>query len=633
MKASVSARGYTNVILVLNMKRFVQEQDQTRFEKIRGREEFARTLREIWPQKINHQEKFITLQEDKRRRGRPEKMSTEDVGFATGVFRSLMLEKFTFPAYALDKAKVIFEEELVNNFQFKTLFLRSWIKWSIYIRPTFTGFFVIRLTSRNLETPVSFVRLSQNILRLQESLDIQSALNWLEKARNELAEDPEALAIKERSVKSFLAWLGVDETYSGNLLYYPLQWRLAMEVCSLFVQAIGSEIYVDGESEPIRLDVPKPSLSIPLHESYVVHHFTELLATSSIVKRSKSGNESKNSQIPVTINDIRESPQIRQALVSLMEGSVLKPYTEENPYDTQRHDHLFPVHRWSVVDQLIELNQASWNDELCLMGSRTAIIMPAPRWDEHEILVSSVPSSTLRVPYARYWGAIERMIEFLIELRVMALLLESASYDLLRVIAEKIHQTRFELFSGDIKIDGDLPKLVAAAASLRHQAALCQSLSHPQLWSRAEFAISKANYLLGQLGVPQILEHIERNINSIVEFVNHIDELYLADLSEKSNENANWLSMVLAAASLTLTILILPSFWADITQIWPSRFFDSYRLWLPIIEIIGDWLAIFLTGSAIFLFGLAAYQRIRFQKTGKRSSRRLRQPDSYGKIK
>ena len=68
MKANISARGYTNVILVLNMKRFVQEQDQARFERIRGREEFAKTLREIWPQKLNDQEKFITIQEDKRRR-------------------------------------------------------------------------------------------------------------------------------------------------------------------------------------------------------------------------------------------------------------------------------------------------------------------------------------------------------------------------------------------------------------------------------------------------------------------------------------------------------------------------------------------------------------------------------------
>jgi hypothetical protein len=607
MGANVSARGYTNVLLVLNMKRFVQEQDQARFERIRGREEFAKTLREIWPQKLGDQENFITIEEDIRRRGRPENMSTEQVGFATGVFRTLMLERFTFPAYALDKEKVRFEEDLVNNFQFKTLFLRNWNKWSIYIRPTFTGFFVIRLTDRHLENPASLIRLSQDVLRLQESLDIQSAQNWLAKAREEHANDPQELAVKERSVKAFLAWLGVDETYAGNLLYYPLQWRLAMEVCSLFVEAIGSEISVDGESSPIKLDVPKPSLSIPLHESYVVHHFIELLADNSIVKGSKPDNDNKNCHISVTVNDIRESPQIRQALVSLMEGSILKPYQEDNPFDSSRSDHSFPVQRSSIVDQLLEQNQASWNDELCLLGSRTAIIMPAQKWRDFEVSVSSVPSSTLRVRYFRYWGAIERMIEFLIEIRVMALLLEGASYDLLRDIAEKIHQTRSELFSGDIKIDGDLPNLVASAASLRHQAALCQSLSHPQLWSRAEFAIGKANYLLDQLGVPKILEHIERNINSIVEFVNHIDELYLADLSEKSNENDTRLSMILAAVSLTLTILILPSFWADLGQILEPQF-SKYSNILPMMEVFGDWLAGILILTAVFLLLFAILQ-------------------------
>jgi len=598
------------------MKRFVQEADQARFERIRGKEEFAKVLREIWPQKLADQEKFITLEEDKRRRGRPKGMSAEQIGFATGVFRTLMLERFTFPAYALDKDKVRFEEDLVKNFQFKTLFLRSWDKWSVYVRPTFTGFFVIRLTNRHREHPVSLLKLSQDVLGLQESLDIQSALNWLAKARQEYANDPQTLAIKERSIKAFLAWLGVDETYTGNVLYYPLKWRLAMEVCSWFVEAIGSEIPVAGESSPIRLDVPTPSLSIPLHESYVAHHFTELLADNSVVKRSKPGSGHANSQVSVTINDIRESPHIRQALVSLMEGSILKPYQEDHSSDASRSDHIFPAHRWSIVDQLLEQNQASWDDELCLLGSRTAIIMPALRWRDYEVSVSSVPGSTLRVEYFRYWGAIERMIEFLVEIRVMALFLEGASYDLLRDLAEKIHQTRSELFSGDIKIDADLPNLVALAASLRHQAALCQSLSHPLLWSRGEFVIEKANHLLDQLAVPQILEHIERNINSTAEFVNHIDELYLADLSEKSNENDARLSMILAAASFTLTILILPSFWSDLGQM-PEPQLSKYRAVLPVMELFGDWLAGILILAAVFLFVFGLLQ-------GRRNKDRLK---------
>jgi len=614
MKANVSAKGYTNVLLVLNMKRFVQEQDQARFERIRGKEEFAKTLREIWPQKLTDQEKFITIQEDKQRRGRPEEMSTEQVGFATGIFRSLMLERYTFPAYALDKEKVVFDDDLLTNFQFKTLFLRVWNNWSVYIRPTFTGFFVIRLTNRHLDKPRSFIKLARDVLLLQESLDIRSAQNWLENAQTRFADDTEALANKKRSVKAFLAWLGVDETYTGNVLYYPLQWRLAMEACGYFVKAIGSEIHLDGQSEPIRLDVPKPSLSIPLHDSYVVHHFTELLANESVVKRSKSNESNENSQIAVDLNDVRQSPHIRQALANLLEGSVLRVDDRMELEDTTSEvGYSFPPHRWSLVDKILEQNLASWNDELCLLNPRTAIIMPAKKWQDYEMSVSSVPGATLRVKYLRYWGAIERMIEFLVEIRVMAQLLEGASYDLLGEIAERIHRTRSMLFSGDIKMDEHLPDLVASAASLRHQAALCQSLSHPQLWSRADFAITKANHLLDQMGAPKVLEHIERNINSIVEFVNHIDELYLADLSEKSNENANWLSMVLAAASLTLTILILPSFWADIGQLVDSQ----YQTLVPVIEAAGNWLAVFLTGSAVFLFGVAIIQRRRIQRPTK----------------
>jgi hypothetical protein len=606
MKANVSAKGYTNVLLVLNMKRFVHENDQARFERIRGKDEFARTLREIWPQRLAHQEIFITIEEDKRRRDRPEAMTAEQVGFATGVFRSLMLERYSFPAYALAREKVRFSDELLTNFQFKTLFLRIWERWSVYIRPTNTGFFVIRLTNRHRDQSRSFLKLAQDVQRLQEPLDIRSAQNWLRDSREKYSDSPEILASKERSVKAFLEWLGVDENYTGDVLYYPAQWRLAMEVCSRFVEAVGSEIFVNGNEEPIRLQVPKPSISIPLHDSYVVHHFTEVLAEQGLISQSHTKNTNGNSLVGVDLNDIRKHPEIRQAFVNLAEGAILKAGLEQNSLETMdEKTSFFPKHRWGIVDELTDLNQATWNDELCLMSSRTAIIMPSQRWRDYELLVSSVPGSTLQVNYHRYWGAIERMIEFVIEIRVMAQLLESASYDILVEISERIHQTQSKLFSGDIIMDEGLPALVSRAASLRHQAALCESLSHPQLWSRADFAISKADYLLGQLGVPRILQHIERNINSIVEFVNHIDELYLADLSEKSNENDSRLSRILAAASLTLTILILPSFWADISQIVKPQLSDYYNSLLPFVEKVGDTLAVILIVSAAILFFLA----------------------------
>lgn len=618
MKANVSAKGYTNVLLVLNMKRFVHEEDQARFERIRGREEFAYTLREIWPQKLAQQQIFTTIEEDKRRRERPDAMTAEEVGFATGVFRTLMLERYSFPAYALARENVKFNDELLTNFQFKTLFLKIWNKWSVYIRPTNTGFFVIRLTNRHRDQPRSFLKLAQDVQRLQEPLDIRSAQNWLRDSRVKYNDSPEVLEIKERSVRSFLEWLGVDEDYSGDVLYYPVQWRLAMEVCSRFVEAVGSEIFVNGDEAPIRLQVPKPSISIPLHDSYVVHHFTEVFADKNLVSKSKSDKTNTNVQVPIDLNDIRRCPEIRQALVNLSEGAILKAELAENPLETMDETtSFFPKHRWGMVDEIPNQNQATWNDELCLMSSRTAIILPSQKWRDHELLVSSIPGSTLRVKYHHYWRAIERLIEFVFEIRVMAQLLESASYDILVEISERIYQTQSKLFSGDIIMDEHLPELVSRAAALRHQAALCESLSHPQLWSRADFAISKADHLLGELGVPRILQHIERNINSIVEFVNHIDELYLADLSEKSNDNDARMSKVLAAASLTLTILILPSFWADIGQILNNQLVQ-YKPLLPAIERVGDILAVVLIIAAFILFYFAFQLGKQFKDTIKR---------------
>jgi hypothetical protein len=336
------------------------------------------------------------------------------------------------------------------------------------------------------------------------------------------------------------------------------------------------------------------------------------------VKRAQPKQANKNPQITIELNDVRESPQIRQALANLCEGAILKTELIMDPLQTvDEETSLFPKHTRGIVDKILEGNQATWIDELCLMNSKTAIIWPSKKWHEHELLVSSVPGSTLQVIYRRYWDAIERMIEFVVEIRVMSQLIESASYDILVDIAERIYQTQSKLFGGDIIMDEHLPELVARAASLRHQAALCQSLSHPQLWIRTDFAMTKADYLLKQLGVPTILEHVERNIDSIVDFVNHIDELYLADLSEKSNENDARMSTILAAVSLTLTILILPSFWADIGQIINPQF-SKYSSILPMMEIVGDWLAVLLILVAVFLLGYAFLQGKRIKDSMKK---------------
>ena len=600
MPTNMSAKGYTNVILVLNMKRFIRLDDQARFETIRGTAEFAETLRTIWPGRAAEQDVFVPVEEYEKSHVENGTaldgwMSTEQVGFATGVFRSLMLEKFTFPTYVLDKTKVNFEQGLTTNFQFKTLFQRAWERWSIYIRPSHTGFFTIRLSQEYTLRPRSFQILAKDVLRLQESLDVPSAQRWLQRNREKYKNEPETLAVKERSVKALLDWIGTTEEESGELVYYPVQWKLAMEVAERFMSEIAQIIELSN-ANPIEIIKPAPSLSVPLHDSYVIYHFDEIYSDPSSVKRAQKSTAS-NAQIQISMNDIRQSPRLRRNIMNLMEGTLLRtPDTTRDKDATQpENDSFFPEPRWSISDSIDEQNQSSWNDELCLLSGRTALIMPSLRWREHEMAISTVPSATLQVHYIQYWEAIERMIEFILEIRVLAQLIESNSYDVLGDIIPQVHATRSKLFLGDIEMEQGLPELITRAAHLRRLAALAQGISHPQLWSRAEYAIRKAEYLFKQLGVDVTLENIERNIDSINSVVDHVDELYIADLSEKSNDKATLMSIGLAAASLTLTLLILPSFWTDL-EVTKSL----HGLYLAIL-IVGTALGIILIIVASYL--------------------------------
>ena len=561
MSNQIAAKGYTRVILVLNMKRFVQdEMGRKYFETLRGSDAFAAVLRETWPQALKTQSRFLPPSAGD--------MSADEVGLATGVFRTLMLERLAAFTYRLDKSQVRFPADLENNFQFKTLFKRAWDRWTISIRPTMTGFFVIRLIYEYQHAPRALIDLAKDAIKLQEPLDVPSAVRWLRYNRRRYETEPEKLAEKEQSVRALLEWLGadIDHPQAGETLYYPVQWKLAIEAINLFVGCARLTIpHKEGE---ILLQPAPPTLSLPLHDSYIVYHFDELLAEPKIMNRAGKSKAPPGIKIAANLHDVRKSKQLRNALVNLLEGTVLRdPDKPETEIDSNGY---FPSPRWSRADALVNdpaFNLASWNDELCLFTGRTALILPSAKWRHFEMAVSTVPSATLQVNYARYWEAIERMIEFVLEVRVLAQLIESQSYRLLEQIADTVEAIRADMFDGDIVIDGDLKEQMGRAAHLRRVAALAQSIGHAQYWSRAEFAVQKAERLFDLFDVPRIFTHIEHNIDSINSVADHVDELYIADLSEKGNDKATILSMGLAAVSFILTLLALPSFWADLLQV------------------------------------------------------------------
>lgn len=488
------------------------------------------------------------------------------------------------------------------------MFKRAWDRWEISIRPTMTGFFVIRLIYRYEQSPRAMIDLAKDAIKLQEPLDVPSAVRWLRYNRERYETQPDKLAEKEKSVKELLRWLGadVDNPQSSETLYYPVQWKIAVEAINLFVGDGRFTIpHKDGE---IVLRPSPPHQSLPLHDSYIIYHFDELLAEPGVIDKSRRGEAAAGVKVPVPLHKIQKSPRLRNVLVSLLEGTVLRdPDKPEAEIDSNGY---FPSPRWSQADALFKqpnANLASWSDELCLFTARTALLMPSKRWRQFEMAVSTVPSATLKVQYARYWEAIERMIEFVLEVRVLVQLIESDSYRLLGQIANVIEGIRADMFDGDIVIGGELKAQMARAAHLRRIAALAQSISHAPFWSRAEYAVDKAERLFDLLDVPRILAHVERNIESINSAADHVDELYIADLSEKSNDKATLLSLGLAAVSFIVTLLALPSFWYDLTEL--NDIWWQQELLYFVVLIPGTVLGLGVVVTAVVLSVLALRRR------------------------
>jgi hypothetical protein len=615
MPNRIAAKGYTSVVLVLNMKRFIDgPESKRRFESSRGTDDFTEALQTTWPQALAHQSRFTRLNEVG--------MTVEDVGFATGVFRSLMLERLTSPTFLLNKDQVQFSPDLESNFQFKTLFKRAWDRWEISIRPTMTGFFVIRLIYRYQQSPRALIDLAKDAIKLQEPLDVPSAVRWLKYNRERYEKQPDKLVEKERSVKHLLAWLGADvnNPQASETLYYPVQWKLAVEAVNLFLE--DGRFQIPHKDGPMQLRPCPPEHSLPLHDSYIIYHFDELLAEPGIIEPSRRDEAPAGVKVPVSLHDIRKSHKLRNTIISLIEGTVLRdPDKPEEELDANGY---FPSPRWSQADALFgnpEFNLSTWSDELCLFSERSALIIPSERWSQFEMAVSTVPSATLKVQYGRYWEAIERMLEFVLEVRVLVQLIESNSYRLLAQIADTIENIRADMFKGDIVIEGELKAQMAQAAHLRRVAALAQSISHAPFWSRAEYAVKKAERLFELLDVPRILVHVERNIESINSVADHVDELYIADLSEKSNDKATMLSIGLAGISFIVTLLALPSFWFDLMEI-PKRWWPFDELYY-IVLYVGTGLGLGLVFVSLVLIimalrrqGLGKVKRNLFNRNG-----------------
>lgn len=611
MSDIVSARGYTRVVMVMNLSRFVQEIDKGTFHALRGAPELRQAMRRQWYPALNRSEWFTPVDIGGAQGKGAGEMSVDDVGFATGVFRQYLLETATAPTYRFNKKAYSFPSSLRHNFQFKHIFWPIWKHWDIFVRPSSFGLLVIRL-ERHYPKATPLELIAADVIRLQSPFDISSALRWLERLQKMLADNRVRLEEKERSVQELLQWLTGGQKETGELEYSPAQWQLAMEVSRAFVQTIGYTIQVNGQ--PVHFHDPPPSLSHPLHDSYVIYHIDTLLASPHILPSYQKKDKQIPSPgaryvVPAHIEDISTSEVIRQKLLNLLEGALLRdPAGEEKGTGTPPGSgRFFPRLRTSLLEEFGRRNLASWHDEICIMNSHAALILPSAEARRCDLFLSTMPASATsssRVPYLRYWEAIERLIEFVAEVRVLAQLIEHASSRLLQHGVTVLHKKRRGLvLRKTAALLREFDQIIAQTANLSRLLAIAQTLNNPAAWSRAEFAINKASHLLTSCSVPQSLQHAAENISNLNALVEHLDELFLADTSTQREQLNFRSSLAITALSLVLTVLILPSFWADLRQLdisqHPGAFLAGY---LSLINEIGSWMAVILVLLSATLF-------------------------------
>jgi len=668
VKDSVSATGYTSVILVMNMRRFIADADHERFERMRSSPVFRDILRHQWRDRLQGCGTFVAVGHDDDARQISQRhehlepsgstMSTEEVGFLTGIFRQGALDQYSTPTYYLkNKAHVRFPDEISDNIQFKDLFDEPWRSWDIFIRPTINGMFLLRLR-RAYTKPTPLLTIASDVLRLQMAFDLRSARQKLRYFEQQEALDPNNAALyrgKQRSIYHLLEWLGADNRDADTTRtdYVPVQWKLAMEVCRQLVRDVGTSIEIGRES--IQLQNPEQRVSTPLHDSYVIYHIDELIAISSLLGRARhdgaNGARARNHERSVgvavkqaaarksqplkelvKIEDIHASQEIQNQLIGLIEGAVLKkvlPERESEHRDTAgqvftERPTFFPSHHNAYLSNILGQNRVTWNDEICLIAPRAAIIMPSRQSRPHELFICNFSTTKERVMYTRYWEALERMLEFGIEIRVLAQLLERMSSDLLLDFEQETYHIRAGMLNQNVEMNSEtLRGLTDRVANLGRMLGVGQTLGTPSTWSRAEFAIEKAQSLLQQQDVPQLFKHSERNVDSLNSLLYHIDEMYLADLSEKRNNLASLTSVLLAGFSLIIIFFTIPSFWADSKQLNDASVDPLYGQILQYLTPTGTFLALALMMIAILLiiYSVASFNG-RFHRLAQRQINR-----------
>lgn len=562
LEQEVSAQGAAYVILALDFGAFVEPASYDRLLDLRGRKEFNKYLQNFDLQDARFE------REDYYKR-------VEQRGYELGVFNRILAEDNFAPTYRLVKEQVSFPEELLNNVQFKDKFLKVWNKWQFWLRLSSNGIITIIL-KLDLIRPRELIFLSRDVMGLQGNFDMDSARAKLAELR--AVESNGANRERIQSILQFMAWVQRHAMVDIERESPAVVWQMAVEVVRQFVDACRGSLANQDDRLPFKLKLreePDRSGAGSLREKYTVFYFDEM---------GHYDWSSKQRRV-ITPAEVLEDGYAT-TLAGLLEGIIIRG----------KRDYFYPRHNSSCVQDIIARNKSSWQDELCILSDRSAIIYPYMIKQSREVVFSSH-----HIDYAKYWECVLRAIEFGVETRLLVQLTKqmTSSY-----LAEALPL----LGSNGTTPPNNLQKFDFQAANAARLLAHLRTITSPHIIAQASYAVNKLELFMIETGIPNILNHAEANLNHLKLLIDSNHDSHLQNQSQRLNELTFVISVIVGGLTLGLAILMLPSFILD----WEGERhgFLASRWYYPYLSYIGEILVAILLALGLFLIILAAIRLI-----------------------
>jgi len=475
--AELRATGVVSIVMVMNLKRFVVEEEapfmsaarrylpgwlrrrvpkhlssRECFEQVRGSGEYASFLRTLRPTRW-----FEIDQEEAR---------VELHGHELSTFRQYLIDTYFFPTYRLTDSQLALTSQALRSAPDLAAQLDGWV---FKVRLTRNGLVVVKL-ERALDG-MPLVEISQMILEIQRMPAAEGA--------------------------------GADARV-------PTQWQLAMDVVARFVEACGDQFVIETPGGTrrrrgtIHLTHTYPRGKLPLHDRHVVYLFSKMTA----------GDQE------IHVQQLKE--QHANEVAGLLENAVL----------VERGSVRYPRYKAQQIAGVLDADTASWEDEICLITSEASLIF-YPLAEKATTFMSGSTRTDQKHIYADYWRSIARGIEHVVALKNEVQILERDTTRLLEKIPDITRKAADGYLSSSDQ--QDILDLATGIATLFKSLPQQRDALVPSSVFRSSYAAHKFKRLMELLGIHEIEHHIETNVQELNAFLAHFNGIQLQQDEQRTN--------------------------------------------------------------------------------------------------